>query len=89
VEAIAIDEIFSHAKLLKDDAIKTDGTINHYPFHSLHPIGQHAVKTYTKSKINLAGIIDHPQNLRSISNAFLRTLVWNLCREFPENFPER
>lgn len=47
------------------------------------------MKTYTKSKMILTGIIDHPDNLRAMSNLFFKTLVYTIKFHAPQPFPEK
>lgn len=41
-----------------------------------------------KSRVVLTGIIDHPSNLRAMTNLFLKVLVWILKRK-PHTVPEQ
>lgn len=96
VEAGKVDDIFSYANGVED--VKDEREINNpccgnllnrYYFHTLQPLGKLSVKTFSKSKVNMTGIIDHPDNLKLMTQTFLKCLIWVLKKYAPQPFPDR
>ncbi len=88
MEAGKVDEVFMNSGMGAESS-STVALINSNLFHCLEPLTSFPVKTYTKSKIILTGIIDHPDNLRLMSTLFFKSLVHAIKFHAPQPFPEK
>lgn len=77
-EALKIDEIFD-AAFENQDSVWSKSA-----FHTLTPVATTSCRAYSHSKMSLAGIIHSNDNLKAITDLFLKTLVWNFHRKLME-----
>jgi hypothetical protein len=90
VEAGKIDDVFSHSlPKSEDDTLNNSSLINNFFTHCLEPLGKFTVNAYTKSRVTMTGIIDHPSNLIMMSSTFFKSLVWVLHKTVKSGFPNR
>jgi hypothetical protein len=53
------------------------------------PLTSFPIRTYTKSKMVMTGIIDHPDNLKLMTSTFFKTLLWVFKTSAPNPLPEK
>jgi hypothetical protein len=75
VEAGKVDDILGQSGLSTENST-AQHLLNPHFMHTLTPLTSFPVKTYTKSKVIMTGIIDHPDNLQLMTKMFWKTLVW-------------
>lgn len=75
VEAGRIDEMFEY---MIGDGPRS--VVNPYPGHCLLPRDMIELDAYSDAKNVLTGVIDQPDNLKKLSENFVKTLTWVLLR---------
>lgn len=90
VEAGKIDDVFSHSlPMSEDDTLNNSSLSNNFFTHCLEPLGKFTANAYTKSRVTMTGIIDHPSNLTMMTSTFFKSLVWVLHKAVTSSFPNR
>lgn len=79
VEAARLDEVFEAAFVREDE--QSVIYCNPYPWNTLRPCDVAKLDSYSDARNVLTGIIDQPENLKKVSENFLKTLIWVLIQD--------
>lgn len=89
VEAARVDEVFETA-FIRDD-MQSLLYINPYALNTLSPCDVATIESYSDARNVLTGIIDQHENLRKVSENFVKSLSWVLiqhCKNTNKNLGE-